>query len=326
MIGKTRAVADDMEPEVRHLINKRLTLNILIQGAATHAFLTAHHSVRTEMNLLDTGLIPLYDKFNTCNNLAYWRGAIIIVAGRTMKFWKTLHRPTHPFYRHRFLRRHGRQLAIDAFNSAKNRCREKGLPLSGFQNEACMFHVFQKLSAKEIPHFGMLEVLGKKVCHQIFGIETEQLSASLTPTPAWGTVRRPKTWQGRLTLQLMVGWGGVDRHDDGLKVVAKAITWPLLIHELVKGTMELICLHGLNDLSNEDYVTVMDETEHLEYEIPMIQIGPEIFRRFLGVLPREIPLAQCVMKVANLEPIDLEEFLFEMIESPNRATDMLRSF
>ena len=33
-------------------------------------------------------------------------------------------------------------------------------------------------------------------------------------------------------------------------VVARAIVWPILCHELVKGTAELICLHGLNTLDD----------------------------------------------------------------------------
>lgn len=334
MLGKSRIVKDELDPVVRHLINKRLTLNVLIQGAATHAFMSAHHSVRSEMDLLDRGLVPLYDKMNACNNLGYWRGAVLVFSGRPMKFWKTLHRPNNLFYRHRFMRRHGRKLATDSFNAALSRCREKGVPTSGMQNEACMFHLFRRLFELEAPRRGILEELGKKVCHEIFSIDTDQLDASLTLSPAWGTVRTPTTRRGRLMMHAMVGWGGVDRRDefdvqrDGsseLKVVAKAVTWPLLMHELVKGTMELICLHGLNELSEEHYTSVMDHTEHVEYEIPMIQIGPEFYRRFLSVLPREVPLAQCVMKVARLEPIALEEFMFDMIESPNRATDLLRS-
>lgn len=128
-----------------------------------------------------------------------------------------------------------------------------------------------------------------------------------------------------MLLHLMGGWSGVERRGDELIVIAKAIFWPMLVHELIKGTMELICLHGLNDLPESEFEKVMDYTEHVEYEVPMMQIGPEIYRRFVSVLPSGLSLAQCVMKIAQLDPIDLEEFMFEMVEAPNRATDMLRA-
>jgi len=326
MMGKQKTIRDPLEPEVRHLVNKRLTLNVLIQGAATHTFLTAHHAVRDNINLLDPELIRLYDSMNACNNLGYWKGLIAIFIGRPMKFWNTLNRPNNLFYYHRFMRRHGAALARESRKDALQRCKDKGVPQSGLHNEACMYHLFKTVFAVEARHRYMLEELGKKVCSEIFAIGEEKLDATLTMSPAWGTVREPTTRRGRLMMHAMVGWGGVMRGRGGrLKVCAKAVTWPLLVHELVKGTMELICLHGLNDLPDGHYETVMDHTEHVEYEIPMIQVGPEIYRRFLKVLPREIPIAQCVMKVSQMEPIELEEFMFEMIESPDRATNMIRA-
>ena len=121
----------------------------------------------------------------------------------------------------------------------------------------------------------------------------------------------------------MVGWGGVDRVGGELQVVAKAIVWPLLLHELVKGSMELICLHGMSDMPTSDFDVVMDYTEHLEYEAPMIQMGPEFYQRFLKVVPPELALADCVMAVSVMEPIELEEFLFDMIEAPETARQTL---
>ena len=176
------------------------------------------------------------------------------------------------------------------------------------------------LEKQHRPH---LAELAKQTCEQIIGTPQDLMNATITETPAWGTVRRPQTLKGRIIKNLMVGWGGVDRIDGQLQVVAKAIVWPLLLHELVKGSMELICLHGMNDMPTEDFNVIMDYTEHLEYEVPMIQMGPEFYKRFLQVLPTEQSLADCVMTVSRMEPVALEEFLFDMVEAPVTATQTL---
>ena len=79
----------------------------------------------------------------------------------------------------------------------------------------------------------------------------------------------------------------------------------------------------MNDLPVKEFNVVMDYTEHLEYEVPMIQLGPEFYKRFLNVLPDGPALADCVMAVSQMEPIALEEFLFDMVEAPETATQTL---
>jgi hypothetical protein len=51
-----------MDPELQEQINKRLTLNLLIQGAAAHSFITAHHLVRDELENVQPGLTRIYDR------------------------------------------------------------------------------------------------------------------------------------------------------------------------------------------------------------------------------------------------------------------------
>ena len=79
----------------------------------------------------------------------------------------------------------------------------------------------------------------------------------------------------------------------------------------------------MNDLPTEDFDVVMDYTEHLEYEVPMIQLGPEFYKCFLHVVPAGQALADCVMAVSMMEPVSLEEFLFDMVEAPKTATQTL---
>ena len=323
MVNKGKLVPDDLSPEQRHLVNKRLTMNILIQGAASHAHLSAHHLVRDELDQIDTDLVPLYDQAIAGATYAYWRGFLPIIMGRSDKFWRRMNRPENPFFYHRFLRRHGRTMADDAFKTAKSRCLEKSVPTSMYRHEFAIMKDILQIVDLEKEYRPPLAELAKQTCEQIIGTPQDLMNATITETPAWGTVRRPQTLKGRIIKNLMVGWGGVDRIDGQLQVVAKAIVWPLLLHELVKGSMELICLHGMNDLPTEDFDVVMDYTEHLEYEVPMIQLGPEFYKCFLHVVPAGQALADCVMAVSMMEPVSLEEFLFDMVEAPKTATQTL---
>ena len=316
---------DPYSKSIRGQINKRLTLNFLIQGAAGHLMLTAHHAVKAELELLDQEMVAVYDRFIMSSYLGYWMGSIRLIMGNPTRFWKTLHRPSHPFYFHHFLRKYGNELAMDARKDLLRRCKAKGVRRSGFINEIAVVSAFTKLQQLEASHAAAIERIQKQLCSDILGIDISKLDASLTNNTEWGFVREPKTWRGRLIKSMMIGWGGVENDNGELKVVAKAVVGPLVFHELVKGSVELICLHGCNDLPDDIYKIVMDETEHVEYEIPMLQMGPEFYRRFLAVVPREIPLAKCIMHVSQMEPTALDQFLIRMVETPEISTDILRS-
>ncbi len=70
-----------MPDDPADLINKRLTLNLLIQGAATHAFLSAHYVVEAELNALNPKLIPLYDQVSVGGFLSCWYGDLVLILG-----------------------------------------------------------------------------------------------------------------------------------------------------------------------------------------------------------------------------------------------------
>ncbi len=323
MADNPHFVPDKLNPPQRHLVNKRLSMNLLIQGAAAQAHQTGHHLVRDELNSINTQLLRQYDRAIAGATYSYWRGYVTFVMGDATTFWHTLHQAESPFFYHRFLRRHGRMLAEAAFASAEKRCLEKEIPTDMLSMETAIMNDILKAVDIERNHRKRLEQLAVRACSQIIGTPPDLIDASITNEPAWGTVRAPQTPAGKEILRMMVGWGGVDWIDGQLRVIGKAIVWPLLLHELVKGSMELICLHGMNELPSEDYDVVMDHTEHIEYEVPMLQVGPEFYQRFLRVNPREIALADCVMAVARMEPVELEEFFFDMIESPETAEKTL---
>src|SRR5687767_13236495 len=113
--------------ELREQINKRLTLNLLIQGAAEHAFLTSHYLVRDELNAISPKLLPLYDKTALAAFVQFWGDGVIVSGFPRWYWWRARASRRHPFYHHRLLSRHGGMLANAAKLRAYQRCREKGV-------------------------------------------------------------------------------------------------------------------------------------------------------------------------------------------------------
>ena len=68
------AYQDPLTPMLRRAVNRRLTLNLLIQGAAAHGCWTAHHLVADSLSAIDPKLPEIYDRVGPQLNLAYWRG------------------------------------------------------------------------------------------------------------------------------------------------------------------------------------------------------------------------------------------------------------
>ncbi len=305
-------------------INKRFTLNWLIQGAAQHAGMTLHHLVRDELDALEPGLVRLYDQYALINLLQYWSLDGTLLLGWPPRFWRrAASDPRHPFFAHRVLSRHGGTLAAEARRRARERCKEKGFwglrllfPLQALQ-------VIGRLRCKEAGHAHALIALAKKAVTTVWGIPPDRLDAELTADVAFGTLSTPRTFAGRLMRGCAVGYGGVLRRDDTLVVVGRGTNWQLVAKELVKGTAELICLHGLNRLSDETYRQVIRAADGIDFEPWMLQTGGELWRRLLAVVPADRPLAEMLMHLARLPARPLEELMLAVIEQPPRARTLL---
>ena len=169
-----------------------------------------------------------------------------------------------------------------------------------------------------------LEQLAVQAAAQIWQIPEERLDGKLTQNVAFGNLQTPRTALGRMCRQGVIGYGGVQRHTGTFTVVARAWMFPILLHELVKGIMELICLHGLSDLEDDVYHAVIHEADQLEYEAWLLQAGPEMWRRLLALAPRDRPLARVVMHIARLDPESLEQLMLRIIEDPSSARTCLQ--
>jgi hypothetical protein len=68
------------------------------------------------------------------------------------------------------------------------------------------------------------------------------------------------------------------------KIIAQGMVFPILLHELGKGVLELMSLWGLpQDKQERQYV--LDKTDHLDYETNDIRLGTKMWERFIEQIP-----------------------------------------
>ena len=312
------------EQELRDEINKRLTLNWLIQGAAQHAGMTFHHLVRDQLNALDERLLRLYDQYALINLLQYWHPDGRILLGSPRGFWRrAASRRRHPFFGHPILSRYGGILAETSRKRACERCREKGLLNIPFVFSFQVVYLISRLRMLEAPHHPKLVELAKQTASSVWGIPTDRLDAQIVQRVVLGNLIVPRSIRGAIFYACCVGYGHVVRRDDRLIVVSRGTNWQLVAKELVKGTADLVCLHGLNTLSDETYRRVIRAADLVEFEPWMLQTGGELWRRLLAAIPAGRPLAEVLMHLAQLPPNSLQSLIIDVIENPESASRAL---
>jgi hypothetical protein len=102
-------------------------------------------------------------------------------------------------------------------------------------------------------------------------------------------------------------------------VVARAVIFPILVQELSKGIMELLNIHGYSELPPDLQQVIIEYGDEVEDEPWLIQIGPPLWKKFLSVMPRGIPLGQIIMQFAMLEPDDVHRIIDLTIDNPDEA-------
>ena len=289
--------------------------------------MTFHHLVRDELNTLNPKLLRYYDQYALINLLQYWQPEAAVLLGSPTRFWKSaMSKRTHPFFGHPLLSRYGGMLAETSRRRALDRCKEKGLTRLPVAFSFQTLYVIQALRTLEQRFRSQLVQLAKGTASTVWGIPYDQLQghlvARILPPPGLLPVRG---FVGMMFRAGIVGYGHVTFRDEALVVNARATNWQLLAKELVKGTAELICLHGLTQLSDEAYRRVTAVTEWLDLEPWMLQTGGELWRRLLAALPDGLPTAKALMNLARLPAGTLESVLAPVIEGAPEAADGLAS-
>lgn len=310
----------------RDQLNKRFSLNLLIQGAASHTYLTAHHLVKDQLNEIEPGFVPLYDKMSLSVQLAQWIGDLMLAVGQPEQYWNSITEPAHPFSGHPFLVKHGQFLSIESRKHIEQRARSKDVLVEPEHQYPQTFWLLGRTVMKEQRHRQALAETARLATTMIWGIDINKLTGQITGDVEFGKLQKPISQTGRILRAAAAGYGGVSRVDGKLGVEARAWVWPLLVHELTKGTAELICLHGLNklDAATYDYVTYI--ADKIEHEIWMMQAGGELWRRLLAAIPAPNLLAESLMHVAQMSPATLEQWLTDLVEHPLTAKATIADF
>lgn len=87
--------------------------------------------------------------------------------------------------------------------------------------------------------------------------------------------------------QSIAGKEEIDPETDPPTIKARGITFPVLVHELVKGTMELLATQGLPDDPGMAQ-RVIDSEDTLVAEVWDLRLGPVIWEKFRESYPRDL--------------------------------------
>jgi hypothetical protein len=87
--------------------------------------------------------------------------------------------------------------------------------------------------------------------------------------------------------QGQVGQSEVDTETDPPTVIARGASFPVLIHELVKGVYEIFGTHGLPDDPRQAEMVIASE-DTLPAEIWDLRLGPIFWEKFLAAYPDEV--------------------------------------
>jgi len=87
--------------------------------------------------------------------------------------------------------------------------------------------------------------------------------------------------------QSIAGKEEIDPDTDPPTVKAQGITFPVLVHELVKGVMEVLATQGLPDDPNQAQ-RVMDSEDTLVAEVWDLRLGPVIWEKFRESYPHDL--------------------------------------
>lgn len=109
------------------------------------------------------------------------------------------------------------------------------------------------------------------------------------------------------------------------KIIAQGMTFPFLLHELTKGVLELISLHGLDvDKETRDYV--LDKTDNLESEPMDIRLGVKIWEKLLETMDVDaLPYkAQIFTRLSELSPSQFNNIINGLLKGSEQAKEEIR--
>jgi hypothetical protein len=95
---------------------------------------------------------------------------------------------------------------------------------------------------------------------------------------------------------LVGGKDNIDVETDPPTIIARGVNFPILVHELIKGIMELFGTRGRNA---DTYQEVESEEDTMEQEIWDLRLGPAIWDRLRDQFPEEILVDENMVELQN---------------------------
>lgn len=315
-----------MRSEVDQQINKRLYLNLLAQGAATDCSLRIDTRFTDHLSSFHDDYRSLYEVVSLSLILSQYQTPKFLF-GRRDKFWRNVDRPGQVFANNAVFVRHGHELSKETYIRSVLGMEALGLVKDGDRYHHDIIGRVDAMTAIECEQYGELQDMAVRYVSEEWGIDEERLVGFLTwadPGPMLEDTPKAATLRGRLMTSCAVGWSRVEARSDGPPlVVAVGKCLPILVHELVKGTVELLMLHGLAELHDDLYAEVIAATDHIEYERPMFEVGPTLYRRWLEIVPSGVTDAEGLMRVAKQDPDVVESLMLATIEDPEAASEIM---
>jgi len=107
----------------------------------------------------------------------------------------------------------------------------------------------------------------------------------------------------------------IDRNTTPPTIYVRAVNFPTLVHELIKGIMEVFAIHGLP----ENYSDFAEQEETIENETWDLRLGPSIWKRLRSQFPIEIIMDEEKVELQNYLLVEIfklpaREFLYFMRE------------
>lgn len=133
-------------------------------------------------------------------------------------------------------------------------------------------------------------------------------------------------------MKMMMGGGGesvggkesVDRNTEPPTIVARGVNFPILVHELIKGIMELFAIQGRPE-DEEQWGEVESTEDTLEKEMWDLRLGPAIWDRIRSQFPEEILVDENKVELQNYLLVEIfklpaKKFLVLMKEVIGKTT------
>ena len=116
----------------------------------------------------------------------------------------------------------------------------------------------------------------------------------------------------------------LDLSGDKPKIVAEAWIFPVLLNELIKGSMELLAAHGLPEDERESQY-VIDKADFLESEVWDMRLGPGIWEKFIDAIDGSAYEIKHYLyyEIAQMPANEFHDFMKELLSGSKRGKQML---